>query len=507
VRRRRGEYSEDLADILAAAGLPGRDPAAVRDRGRREKARRAQQRREHRAVQVPPRRGENRPYGGRAVRANPGPPVWRATTAHLAGLYPWLMGAPPPAVGVYVGYDASTGSAFSCHPIEWLLRGITTNPNVLICGLPGSGKSSHVKIPFGWRLVPFGTRLFVPGDIKGEYPPLCRALGVEPIALGPGLPGRVNPLDAGPLGENLPAAAKDRADRLAEIHRRRLALLVNMAEIRLRRRVSPFEEQVFSHALRTVTGETTAASTLATPTIPQVLALLRDPDDDAVHEHRLRSVEELRTLARDVTSALTSMVDGVLGGLFDTQTTIHPDWAAPIVSLDVSRLDSRGDDVVAAALSCLSTWGQAAIDTADRPVTVVVRDELWRWMTLPGMARKIDSDLRLSRAQGTVQVLATHRLSDFEAVGDAGSEEVAIARGVVASCQTRILLAQDLGPLQAIREEIGLTDTEVSRVASWGAAEVGRALWKVGSYGSYDVQLVLSPTEREITATNERMRV
>ena len=90
-----------------------------------------------RAISVPPCRGENRPYGGRAVRADPGPPVWRATTAHLAGLYPWLMGSPPPTVGVYVGYDTATGSAFSCHPIEWLLRGIVTNPNVLICRRPG----------------------------------------------------------------------------------------------------------------------------------------------------------------------------------------------------------------------------------------------------------------------------------------------------------------------------------------------------------------------------------
>jgi hypothetical protein len=366
---------------------------------------------------------------------------------------------------------------------------------------------SHLKIVFGWRLVPFGVRLFIPGDIKGEYPPLCRALGVEPVALGPGLPGRVNPLDTGPLGRNLPTGGKDLVERLAEIHRRRLALLANMAEIRLRRRVSPFEEQILSWALRQATGEAAGASILGTPTIPHVHARLRDPDADAVREHRVRGVEELRELSRDVTAALGGMIQGVLGGLFDAATTITPDWSAPIVSLDVSRLDSRGDDVVAAALSCLSTWGQAAIDDPRRPVTVVIRDELWRWMTLPGMARKIDSDLRLSRAQGTIQILATHRTSDFEAVGDAGSEEVAIARGLVASCQTRLLLAQDLGPLRAIREEIGLSEAEVDLVSLWGAAEIGRALWKVGSHGSYEVQLALTPTELAITATNERMRV
>ena len=34
----------------------------------------------------------------------------------------------------------------------------------------------------------------------------------------------------------------------------------------------------------------------------------------------------------------------------------------------------------------------------------VVRDELWRAMGIPAM-RKLDADLRLSRAAGTIQVL------------------------------------------------------------------------------------------------------
>ncbi len=508
-KRRGGGDSSDLAGLLAAAGLTGLTgpgPAADPTRGR-GKAEPVAGRRARPPMAVPPRRGHPVAFGGRAPRRHPGASVWRATTGQLAGLNPWVMGAPPPPVGVYVGYDARTGSAFSCHLVEWLHRGLVTNPNALVTGLPGSGKSSHLKIVFGWRLIPFGVRVFIPGDIKGEYPQLCRALGVDPVALGPGLPGRVNPLDPGPLGANLPAGGKELTERLAEIHRRRLALLGNMAEIRLRRRLTPFEEQIVSEALRQATGEAAGASRLGTPTIPAVHAHLRDPDPHSVREHRVESVEELRRVSRDVTAALGGMIAGVLGGLFDTATTIRPDWAAPIVSLDVSRLESRGDDVIAAALSCLSTWGQAAIDDPARPVTVVIRDELWRWMALPGMARKIDSDLRLSRAQGTIQVLATHRTSDFEAVGDAGSEEVAIARGLVASCQTRLLLAQDLGPLRAIREEIGLSEAEVDLVSGWGAAELGRALWKVGSYGSYDVQLALTPTEMAITATNERMRV
>jgi hypothetical protein len=79
-------------------------------------------------------------------------------------------------------------------------------------------------------------------------------------------------------------------------------------------------------------------------------------------------------------------------------------------------------------------------------------------MRIPALVRNLDADLRLSRATGTIQVLATHRLADFEAVGPTGSEEAAIARNLIGSCDTRICLAQDTAPLAATREAIGLTE-------------------------------------------------
>ena len=81
-----------------------------------------------------------------------------------------------------------------------------------------------------------------------------------------------------------------------------------------------------------------------------------------------------------------------------------------------------GDETVAMILACVSSWAQAAVDEPG-PARMVVRDELWRFLRIPALVRKIDSDLRLSRAQGTIQVLATHRLADFETVGVAGAAE------------------------------------------------------------------------------------
>ncbi len=70
-------------------------------------------------------------------------PTFRGSTGQVQGLYPWLYGASIPPVGAYVGVDCLSGGAFTCHPIEWLHRGLITNPNMLITGVPGTGQVRH----------------------------------------------------------------------------------------------------------------------------------------------------------------------------------------------------------------------------------------------------------------------------------------------------------------------------------------------------------------------------
>jgi type IV secretory pathway VirB4 component len=420
-------------------------------------------------------------------------------------LYPWLYGASLPPVGAYIGVDTLSGGAFSCHPLEWLHRGLITNPNMVVTGIPGAGKSATIKA-IGHRLMAYGVRMFIPGDLKNEYANLARALGVAPVELGPGLPARLNPLDAGPLGRNLPTDEHQLRQRLDEVHRRRITLLASLLVVRLGRDLTPTEEAAVSLAIHHAAGGVQHEQ-LHDPTIPQVWALLRDPLPEMAHELRIRGDDphELREMIRPAADALGNMVQGSLSGLFDGPTTVRLDFNAPIQTVDLSRLDGRGDDTVAMTLACVSSWGQAAIDEPDGPVRLVVRDELWRVMRIPAMVRKIDSDLRLSRAQGTIQVLATHRLADFEAVGPEGSAEVAIARNLIASCDVRICLHQDTEPLAMTRDVIGLTDTECAHIASWSGEQVGRAIWKIGRRASHVVQTILHPVERGLFYTNERM--
>jgi hypothetical protein len=496
-----------LAPYVGYPAVPASDnPDTERARGSRP------------AAPMPPRRGWARPDGGRAPLP-PRVPVFRGSTAQVQGLYPWLYGGSLPPAGAYLGVDCLTGGAFSCHPLVWLGLGLVSNPNIMITGVPGAGKSATIKA-LALRLMAYAIRLFVVGDLKGEYGPLARALGTQPVELGPGLPARLNPLDAGPLGHDLPSGAAELAERLAEIHRRRLVLVASLAATRLGRPLSPTEEAAVSLAIAEASGQhggwpegdgagqVRGGARQVSPTIGQVWALLRDPSPDMAAELRVRgnSVPGLREMIRPVTDALGGMVRGSLSGLFDGPTTVSADFTAPIQTVDLSRIAGRGDETVAMILACVSSWGQAAID-APGPVRMIVRDELWRALRIPALVRKVDSDLRLSRAHGTIQVLATHRLADFEAAGPAGSAEAAIAANLIASCDTRICLRQDTAPLAATREQIGLTDTECGHIAAWTGQHTGRAVWKIGRAASAVVQTVLTADEQQLFWTNERMGV
>ena len=133
------------------------------------------------------------------------------TSEQVGGVWPLIAGDGLPSTGAQMGIDFLSGGAFHVDPIGWTLPGIAgvTNPNMMFFGAPGRGKSGTVKM-FCLRMMAYAYRTLILGDVKDEYEPLCRALGVEPHAVGHGLPARINPLDFGPLGNDWTAPAPRR---------------------------------------------------------------------------------------------------------------------------------------------------------------------------------------------------------------------------------------------------------------------------------------------------------
>ncbi|HET9443641.1 MAG TPA: hypothetical protein VFO65_09970, partial [Acidimicrobiales bacterium] len=213
-----------IDDEVRLYGMAGYLPAEDRDRQRERlrsarameaegrkavmAARRAEieaERAERRTAGYLPPRGERRPAAGRVWWRLRVPPH-RATSEILAGAYPFLAEEGLGSAGILVGEDAWSRTAFCYDPWSLYAQGVLSNPNAILLGQIGRGKSALAK-SLAVRCVAFGRRVYVPGDPKGEWSVVTRAVGGQVIELGGGRPTRLNPLDEGPRTGHVDDAA------------------------------------------------------------------------------------------------------------------------------------------------------------------------------------------------------------------------------------------------------------------------------------------------------------
>ena len=169
-------------------------------------------------------------------------PAHQVTTRNLGAAYPFIAEAGLGRRGVVIGDDLLGGS-FVFDPFELYAAGVVSNPNMVVFGQIGRGKSAFVK-SFLWRQAVFGRRAWVV-DPKGEYGDLADAWGVRPVALRPGGAIRLNPLDPGPDADG--EAAPDATGR------RRMELLSSLASACLGRGLVPRERAALGVALAEAT--------------------------------------------------------------------------------------------------------------------------------------------------------------------------------------------------------------------------------------------------------------
>src|SRR4029077_6012191 len=114
------------------------------------------------------------------------------TTRHLGAAYPFMAEAGLGSRWGGMGRDLHGGGAFVYDPWELYAQGVISNPNMLVIGEIGTGKSA-LKKSYLLRQAAFGRRA-VSINAKREDDLLCQALGVEPIRLERGGRVRLNPL-------------------------------------------------------------------------------------------------------------------------------------------------------------------------------------------------------------------------------------------------------------------------------------------------------------------------
>lgn len=427
------------------------------------------------------------PESKRSERGGWGGPVgmpveWQRTTmAHLASVYPFHSDAGFGSRGVLMGANVTGGmSGFYFDPFEFYRQQILTNPNMIVMGSVGFGKSATVKALVRRLKAVYGAdRYLAVIDPKGEYTAVAADLGLTIVRPHPGGTDRINPMDAG---------GGDVDDSI--IARQRLAaqLVVGV----LGRELTPIEDAVLGWAIerRSRSG--------ATFTLRDLRDEISDPPDDLVRISRHSPLELARATA-PVAFALDKLCARTLRGMFDGPTTVDVDWdEGPGIVIDLSAVYNNSE-ALPLVITAATHWLSGALRNRPERRSIQVIEEAWA--AVQHGAAYFQASLKLSRLYGIATVFVLHRPSDFTAQTDDGTASSKIAAGLLSDIQTRVLLRQPPEQVAAAAELFDLTERE----RAWlGQLVPGRAIWHIGSRSAV-VQTLLTENEKILFDTDAGM--
>ena len=351
--------------------------------------------------------------------------------------------------GVYLGTNVLTGGGgFAYDPFEAYRAGLVTNPNMLLAGEPGAGKSATAKC-FIYRSVGVFGRWVAIADPKGEYLPLAEASASPSSSSTPAARARLNPLDPGPAGLD------DDADEARPPPGRRWSS-PSLGSV-LRRDLTPVEDAVVGWAIDLTSP---AAATRPTqPTLADLAAAHGRPDR---RDGRPRARSTPTELARAVEAAVLRARQAarpVAAG-----HVRRPDHRPPRLDGPGHRARPvrrpprpRGAHPGDARRHRLAPGGPrppgrpAAPPGARRGLALLGSERTSRYL---------QACWKLGRAYGVANLAIVHRLSDLRAQADDGTATAKVSMGLLADTQTRVLFRQSTDQVADARTLLGLTTTE-----------------------------------------------
>ncbi|WP_234391481.1 ATP/GTP-binding protein [Nocardia suismassiliense] len=476
-------------------------------------------------------RGYRGPGGGAMDTVKP-PLEWQATTAHVCGLNPWMVGAASPNIGTPVGAHLTTGEPATCDVLAWFAAGLISNPSAFVLSLPGLGKSTLIrKMVLG--AIAQGQCPLIAGDMKGEYVELIRANGGQVITLGHGK-GHLNPLAAGSLGSTIPLLEAHEQQLIAAgrgglidetrelVHSRQVLMTATLIELIRQEPVADYEHALLSSALRELREG--GQFDFENPPLVRDLA-----DQISAGSDRLQKIaaaasrEEYLVATIALRRSMAALLDGPLGEIFADHTSTPLDLSAPGIVIDVSSL-TRGDKTLKAAVM-LACWSDAygsmeaahllaAAKLAPQRYFLAVLDELWQVLGAgAGMVQRIDELTRLNRSDGTGLLQITHTGRDLETLPT--EADIKTALGFIERAGMVICGGLPAGELARLEDVLQYSVAEQAMITSWsrgaplrrrhrGArqkpAGIGKFMIKISkdSAAGIPIQTLLTPTEIEL---------
>jgi type IV secretory pathway VirB4 component len=332
--------------------------------------------------------------------------------------------------------ETQYGSSFTLDVFDAYGAGLVSNPNVIVAGSIGAGKSTIVKMQLE-RALRRGRRAVVI-DPKGEYGELAALHNTVPVTLG--RDGWCSPFSSDDReGRNLLRALFSSAQGSPLSSDQHFAL----DEV-WQRLATPRPKRVLWSLYQLLAAYLEST----TPSAPRSLALI-----------------------------LYRFIYGDLAGLFDGENEPLV-FSGDLVVLDLSAQWSS-NSLSLAALSAVAAAQQVFARGGELGYLVI--DEAWALLNDADALRWLQGSWKLARAKGLSHVLVLHRWSDVAAAGDAGSAQRERARGLLRECETAWLFRQPPDEAREMAVALGLSSREERYLR---ALPKGTALVRYGSHRS-----------------------
>ncbi|RDI50648.1 hypothetical protein [Nocardia mexicana] len=480
-------------------------------------------------------RGYAGPGGGR-MNVVGRPVEYRATTAQVAGLWPWSVGAGAPLIGTPLGSHLHTGAPVCFDPMNWFMRGsFITAPSLFVLGLNGFGKSSLVRrIVLGG--VAQGITPLILADVKPDYRKMVEMVGGQVIDLGYGH-GVLNPLAGGVLGSIVPILEDMPALQLQvtqELRARQVTLIAGLVELVRGARVRDYEETLISTALRILYREGSGYTPDNPPIMEDLANVIGGGSEELKLDAGAETMDEYHEATKGLRRSLRALTQGPFGAVFNGQTTTPIDTSAVAVCIDVSHIPN-GDKKLKAAVM-LACWAdgfasvEAAHVLADAKIGPqryfqVVMDELWQVLGLGDfMVDRVDELTRLQRGLATSLIMISHTIKDLQSLGSEAA--IAKALGFLERARAKIFGALPPEEIKRLDSIVPFTSAEEEMVTSWSAPQAltgealkpgqarppapgtGKFLLKIGEDRRpgipFHMEFTMSEKESGIHETNQR---
>jgi type IV secretory pathway VirB4 component len=340
----------------------------------------------------------------------------------LANLFPFVGNEIVHPKGVYYGYNVASGMSVVLDPFT------LENPNTVIVGIPGSGKSYFMKDLIEQYLLD-GARVYVI-DIEAEYRALCDDLGGAYLEMGIRSEHRINVLDPDP----------DDPEGLAAAYQNFRGWLVTALE----RRLAPGEVEALDRAYFACFSEYGMRKDDNT-TLRRDAPLLSD-----LHRHLLAlGAEPAHTLA----SALYPMALGMESEAFNCATNIDI-RSNPLV---VFGLKNVSDAMKPRRMRQIQqfTWNQM-LRGLTRTIEIV--DEAWHLLQHDASAQDVAERARRFRKKNGALFLATQHMDDFAANRHAAT--------ILSLASTHLLFLQQATSIDAVAALFKLQPNEARHLAT-----------------------------------------